>query len=84
MSKELSDNAASVLGLLEDRPSLNTAALLATHHDLGQAEVEAALGELREARRVRQTPMGWKLPRTAPASPRPETPTSGSTPNFDP
>ena len=64
MSEDLSDNATSVLALLEERPSLNTAALLSTHHDLDQPEVEAALVELREAGRVRQTPMGWKLPRT--------------------
>jgi len=64
MSEDLSDNATSVLALLEERPSLNTAALLSTHHDLDQPEVEDALVELREAGRVRQTAMGWKLPRT--------------------
>ena len=64
MSEDLSDNATSVLALLEERPSLNTAALLATHHDLDQPEVEVALVELREAGRVRQTAMGCKLPRT--------------------
>jgi DNA-binding IclR family transcriptional regulator len=63
MSDSLSDNAASVLELLTERPTLNTAALLSTHHELDTDEVEAALHELRDAGEVRQTPMGWKLPR---------------------
>ena len=62
MSEGLSDNGTSVLELLSERPSLNTAALLATHHELDQSEVRAALAELKDAGRVRQTPMGWKLP----------------------
>ena len=61
----LSDNARLVLDSLETRPALNTSALIAQNEGLEREAVEVALDELAGAGLVRQTVMGWKLPREA-------------------
>jgi DNA-binding IclR family transcriptional regulator len=60
---EISDNARLVLDSLETKPALNTPALIAQNEGIERAEAEAALAELKELGLVRETVMGWKLPR---------------------
>ena len=58
---QLSDDARLVLESLETKPALNTPALIAQNEGMERQAAEAALGELLETGRVRQTVMGWKL-----------------------
>jgi DNA-binding IscR family transcriptional regulator len=60
---EISDNARLVLDSLETKPALNTPALIAQNEGLEREHAETALAELKEAGLVRETVMGWKLPR---------------------
>jgi DNA-binding IclR family transcriptional regulator len=60
---EISDNARLVLDSLETKPALNTPALIAQNEGLEREQAEGALAELKEAGLVRETVMGWKLPR---------------------
>jgi DNA-binding IclR family transcriptional regulator len=60
---EISDNARLVLDSLETKPALNTPALIAQNEGLEREQAETALAELKEAGLVRETVMGWKLPR---------------------
>ncbi|MFN8150789.1 MAG: hypothetical protein U0R24_06635 [Solirubrobacterales bacterium] len=60
---ELSENAKLCLDSLETKPALNTPALIAQNEGIERADAEAGLAELKDAGLVRQSPMGWKLPR---------------------
>lgn len=60
---DLSENARLVLDSLETKPALNTSALIAQNEGIERGSAETALGELLVAGLVRQTAMGWKLPR---------------------
>lgn len=60
---DLSDDARLVLDSLETKPALNTSALIAQNEGIERAAAERALEELLEAGLVRQSVMGWKLPR---------------------
>lgn len=61
---ELSENARLALDSLETKPALNTPALIAQNEGIGREDAEAGLAELKQAGLVRQSVMGWKLPRT--------------------
>ena len=62
---ELSDTAQKVLQSLEQKPTLNTPALIHTGgyvpDEIERPEIEAALAELVSAGLVKQRPTGWKL-----------------------
>ncbi len=62
---ELSDNAQLVKRSLEERPTLNTPALIVDGEvvdgAIGREDVEAALDELIAAGLVKHRPTGWKL-----------------------
>jgi hypothetical protein len=61
---ELSDTANAVLGSLRERPTLNTASLIATGpvgDRVDKPEIERALEELVAAGLVEHRPTGWKL-----------------------
>jgi hypothetical protein len=61
---QLSDTANAVLDSLRQRPTLNTASLIATGPVGDQAdkpEIEQALDELVAAGLVEHRPTGWKL-----------------------
>jgi len=60
---ELSENARLVLDSLETKPALNTPALIAQNEGIEREDAEQGLEELLAVGRVRQTVMGWKLPR---------------------
>lgn len=60
---ELSENARLCLDSLETKPALNTPALIAQNEGIEREEAEAGLAELEELGLVRETVMGWKLPR---------------------
>ena len=60
---DLSENARLCLDSLETKPALNTPALIAQNEGIDRESAEEGLGELLEAGLVRQTAMGWKLPR---------------------
>jgi DNA-binding IclR family transcriptional regulator len=60
---EISDNARLVLDSLETKPALNTPALIAQNEGIEREQAETALAELLDHGLVRQTVMGWKLPR---------------------
>lgn len=60
---ELSENARLVLDSLETKPALNTPALIAQNEGIEREDAEQGLEELLALGRVRQTVMGWKLPR---------------------
>ena len=60
---ELSENARLVLDSLETKPALNTPALIAQNEGIEREDAEQGLEELLTLGRVRQTVMGWKLPR---------------------
>lgn len=60
---DLSENARLCLESLETKPALNTPALIAQNEGIEREHAEAGLAELLEAGLVRQTAMGWKLPR---------------------
>ena len=60
---ELSENARLCLDSLETKPALNTPALIAQNEGIEREEAEAGLAELLELGLVRETVMGWKLPR---------------------
>ena len=60
---DLSENARLCLDSLETKPALNTPALIAQNEGIEREQAEEGLGELLEAGLVRQTAMGWKLPR---------------------
>lgn len=60
---ELSESARLVLESLETKPALNTPALIAQNEGIEREEAEQGLAELLSLGRVRQTAMGWKLPR---------------------
>lgn len=60
---DLSDNARLVLESLETKPALNTPALIAQNEGIGREAAEQGLEELRGAGLVRQSVMGWRLPR---------------------
>ncbi len=62
---ELSDNAQLVRRSLEQRPTLNTPALIVegevVDNAIARDDVEAALDELIAAGLVKHRPTGWKL-----------------------
>lgn len=61
---ELSDSADAVLDSLRERPTLNTASLIATGpagERLDKPEIERALEELVAAGLVEHRPTGWRL-----------------------
>jgi hypothetical protein len=60
---DLSENARLVLDSLETKPALNTPALIAQNEGIEREAAEQGLEELLALGRVRQTVMGWKLPR---------------------
>lgn len=60
---DLSENARLCLESLETKPALNTPALIAQNEGIEREEAEAGLSELLGSGLVRQTAMGWKLPR---------------------
>jgi hypothetical protein len=60
---ELSENARLCLDSLETKPALNTPALIAQNEGIEREDAEAGLAELLELGLVRETVMGWKLPR---------------------
>ena len=60
---DISDNARLVLDSLETKPALNTPALIAQHEGIEREAAETALAELAQVGLVRETVMGWKLPR---------------------
>jgi len=60
---DLSENARLCLESLETKPALNTPALIAQNEGIERDQAEEGLAELLEAGLVRQTAMGWKLPR---------------------
>jgi hypothetical protein len=60
---DLSNNARLVLDSLETKPALNTPALIAQNEGIEREQAEQGLDELLALGRVRQTAMGWKLPR---------------------
>lgn len=60
---DLSDNARLVLESLDTKPALNTPALIAQNEGIEREAAEQGLEELRVAGLVRQSAMGWKLPR---------------------
>ena len=60
---DLSENARLCLESLQEKPALNTPALIAQNEGIERAEAEAGLAELKAAELVREGPMGWKLPR---------------------
>jgi DNA-binding IclR family transcriptional regulator len=60
---DLSENARLCLDSLETKPALNTPALIAQNEGIEREQAEAGLAELLDAGLVRQTAMGWKLPR---------------------
>ena len=60
---EISENASLVLDSLETKPALNTPALIAQNEGIEREDAEQGLEELLALGRVRQTVMGWKLPR---------------------
>lgn len=63
ITSDLSENARLVLDSLETKPALNTPALIAQNEGIERADAERGLEELLALSRIRQTPMGWKLPR---------------------
>jgi len=60
---DLSENAKLCLESLQEKPALNTPALIAQNEGIERTDAEEGLAELKEAGMVRQGPMGWKLPR---------------------
>jgi hypothetical protein len=60
---ELSENARLCLDSLETKPALNTPALIAQNEGIEREDAETGLAELLELGLVRETVMGWKLPR---------------------
>ncbi len=60
---DLSENASLCLDSLETKPALNTPALIAQNEGISREDAEAGLAELLELGLVRETVMGWKLPR---------------------
>ena len=60
---ELSENARLALDSLETKPALNTPALIAQNEGIEREDAEVGLAELKQAGLVRQSVMGWKLPR---------------------
>ena len=60
---DISENARLVLDSLETKPALNTPALIAQNEGIEREDAEAGLEELLALGKVRQTVMGWKLPR---------------------
>ena len=63
MSAETNDITTQVLQSLQERPALNTPPLIAGDLGIGREDAERALEALLAEGRVRQTVMGWKLPR---------------------
>ena len=66
MSAETDDITTRVLQSLRERPALNTPPLIAGDLGIEREQAERALGNLLAEGRVRQTVMGWKLPRQKP------------------
>jgi len=60
---DLSENARLALDSLETKPALNTPALIAQNEGIDREAAEQGLEELLGLGLVRQTAMGWKLPR---------------------
>ena len=60
---DISNTARLVLDSLETKPALNTPALIAQNEGIEREAAETALAELAEVGLVRETVMGWKLPR---------------------
>lgn len=60
---DLTENARLCLDSLETKPALNTPALIAQNEGIERVEADAGLEELLALGLVRQTAMGWKLPR---------------------
>ena len=60
---DISENARLCLDSLQTKPALNTPALIAQNEGIERDAAERGLAELKEAGMVRESPMGWKLPR---------------------
>ena len=63
MSTDHEEITASGLQSLHDKPALNTPPLIAIDLGIDREEAERSLEDLRAQGKVRQTVMGWKLPR---------------------
>jgi hypothetical protein len=64
MSSEHEEITARVMQSLQEKPALNTPPLIAIDLGIEREEAERSLEELKAEGKVRQTVMGWKLPRT--------------------
>ena len=60
---ESTDFTDRVLQSLQEKPALNTPPLIAGDIGIEREQAEQALEQLKADGRVRQTVMGWKLPR---------------------
>lgn len=64
MSAEADDTTERILESLRERPALNTPALIAQHLGIERDDTDRALEGLRADGLVKQSVMGWKLPRS--------------------
>jgi DNA-binding IclR family transcriptional regulator len=64
MSTEADETTERVLESLRERPALNTPALIAQHLGIDRDETTRILEGLKADGAVKQSVMGWKLPRS--------------------